>query len=283
MLEEFYYFTRERLTAAHRPRVPHANPLIFERAFCEQYIAASRLSDFRIIQAFVLQRALAGIPAHGEALDVACGPALLLGELARRRPGVRFTGVEISRAMLLLAKEHLGRERIDNVELIEGDMTDLPKVLGERRFDAVTWAFGLNYCPTPEAALATLDAMAALLKPAGSCFVVDLARVKRDETWRWLAEKHDRAHGESFLKETTDSYLAAFSLAEFTQLLQRSRLSGMLSEWSYLFPMLLLAHQQQAVRASPPAPEHLLLPWRERMKYAALQAIFRWTAVRSPL
>ncbi len=272
MFEELYYFTREWLTPSHPPRTPHSASLIFDRVFCEQYVTASLVSDFRIIQAFVLHRALAGIPLHGEALDVACGPGLLLGEFAQQRPGVTFTGLDLSPAMLSLAQHYFERERITNVRLIEGDMTHLAKIFGDRRFDSITWTFGLNYCTTPQQALATLNAMADLLKPGGTFFLVDLARFKREETWRWLSEKHDRAHGERFLKETTDSYLAAFSLNEFTQLLRRSHLSGMFNEWSYFFPMLLIAHNQGSDSSSSERP---LLTWRDRMKYAALRTIFR--------
>lgn len=280
MLEELFYFARERLASGHRERIPHHASLMFDEVFCEQYARATRVSDFRVIQAFVLERVLAGLPRHGEALDVACGPGLLLGEFARRRPGIAFTGLDLSPAMLALAQRHLDDEQISNVRLIEGDMARLPEIFGERRFDAITWTFGLNYCPTPEQALATINAMADLLKPGGAFFLVDLARFKREETWRWFSEKHDRDHGDSFLRETTESYLAAFSLDEFTQLLRRSRFSGLTQEWSHLFPVLLLAHNRGLGRSSP---EPVGLPWRARMKYATLRMVFRARGVRSPL
>ncbi|WP_301100312.1 class I SAM-dependent methyltransferase [Propionivibrio sp.] len=280
MLEELYCFTRERLTTWRQPRVPRRVSWISDEVFCEQYVSACRDSDFRVIQAFVLERVLAGLPQHGEALDVCCGPGLLLGEFARRRPNVAFTGLDVSPAILALAQQHLEQEKITNVRLLEGNMARLPEIFGDRRFDSITWTFGISYCPTSEQALATINAMADLLKPGGFFFLVDLARFKREATRRWFSEKHDRDHGQHFLEETTATYLAAFAPEELTQLLRASRFSGLTQEWSKLCPILLLADNRGSGQTSP---VQIDLPWRERLKYAMLRRILNGAGVRSSL
>ncbi|MBL8394251.1 MAG: methyltransferase domain-containing protein [Candidatus Accumulibacter sp.] len=284
MLEELFHFAREGLSTWHEARVPHRASLIFDEGFCEQYARATHLSDFRVIQAFVLERALAAIPQQGEALDVACGPGLLLGEFARRRPGVAFTGIDLSPAMLDQARRHIEHERIDNVRLLEVDMAHLPEHFAQRSFDAITWTFGLHYCPTAEQALATLNGMADLLRPGGAFFLVDLARFKREDTWRWFSNKYDRAHGDQFFQEIRDSYLASFSRDELADLLRQSRFSGITQEWSYLFPVLLLAHNRRADRTMPTlTSEPIHLPWRQRLKHATLRRLYALSALRSPI
>ncbi|SBT03469.1 putative O-methyltransferase [Candidatus Accumulibacter aalborgensis] len=271
MLDDLFYFFREGLTEWKDERVPHRASLNFDADYCEQYTRASHLSDFRVLLAVVLERALAGVPLHGQALDLACGPGVLLGELAGQRPGMAFVGIDLSRAMLAEAERHIQHEHIANVRLMQGDMAHLPEIFGEQRFDLITWTFGLHYCPTAQQALATLNAAADLLRPGGTFFLVDLVRFKREATRRWFAHKYDREHGDSFFAEIQESYLASFSPTELADLLSKSRLRGMTMEWSRLFPVILFAHNRGVHEISP---VHLDLPWRQRLKRAALRAVF---------
>ncbi len=159
-----------------------------------------------------------------------------------------------------------------------------PEHFAQRSFDAITWTFGLHYCPTAEQALATLNGMADLLRPGGAFFLVDLARFKREDTWRWFSNKYDRAHGDQFFQEIRDSYLASFSRDELADLLRQSRFSGITQEWSYLFPVLLLAHNRRADRTMPTlTSEPIHLPWRQRLKHATLRRLYALSALRSPI
>ncbi len=253
---------------------------MFDADFCDQYARAARFSDFRVLLAFVLERALAGVARQGDALDVACGPGVLLGEFARQRPGMEFVGLDLSPAMIGHAQRHMLDEHIPNVQLICGDMGRLPEIFGPRRFDFITWTFGLHYCPTPEQALATFDGVAHLLRPNGVFFLVDLVRFKKESTRRWFSNKYDRDHGDSFFQEIKESYLASFSPTELISLLRKSCLSGLTLEWSRLFPVLLFAHNRGDCRI-PLAP--MDLPRHQRVKRAALRAVYNLSAGRSAI
>ena len=119
------------------------------------------------------RRALATlVPAPGRLLDLATGTGdLVLGAL-RRFPQVRVTGLDLTPAMLAIARRRVeavgGAAR---VAFVEGDATHLP--FGAAAFDAVTCAFGFRNFPDPAAALAEA---ARVLTPGGTLLVLEFFR-----------------------------------------------------------------------------------------------------------
>ena len=279
MLDDAYYFVREGLTTDRRSRVPHRESLLFDFEFCREYAAAALQSEFCVIEAFVLGQALAGVATEGDALDIGCGPGVLLGELARARPEFKIKGVDVSPPMLALARQHLAVKNIGNVHLMVGDMSELRQLLPNRRFDWITWTFGLHYCASAEQAVSMFDTVAQLLKPGGVFFLADLVRFKREDTLRWFSEKYDRSQGARFYREIVASYRASFSPSEVRVLLKRSRLPGVIIETSPAFPVLLLAYNRRPGGASP---GRMALAPRHRAKCAILRWAFELTSVRSP-
>jgi S-adenosylmethionine-diacylgycerolhomoserine-N-methlytransferase len=101
-------------------------------------------------------------------LELACGTGRNLGMVARRWPGTKLYGVDISREMLRSAEAKLGA----GATLALGDACDLDTAptLGRARFDRVVLSYCLSMIPDWRAAL---DQAAALLAPGGSLHVVD--------------------------------------------------------------------------------------------------------------
>ena len=91
-------------------------------------------------------------------LDVCCGTGLLAAELAARR--YRVTGLDASEAMLARARGLLG----PHAPLVHAELPDL---LLDTTFDAVTCTLdGFTYL-APAALAATVEAIARVLRPAG--------------------------------------------------------------------------------------------------------------------
>lgn len=249
-----------------------------DQTFCAQYESAIHSSDFGVFYAYILERALGSVPQSGSGLDIACGPAILLSEFARRRPDMTFTGVDLSHAMLEQARRNVEKQGLANVRLLYGNMSDLPEILGDETFDWVTCTFSLHYSRDADQALAVLDGVARVLRPGACFFLADLTRFKREVTRQWFANKYDRGVGEEFFREILDSYLASFSLEEFMDLLQQSRLSGGTVEWSCLLPVLVVAHNLHPGRRTR---ERVDLSWLQRLKHGLLRSVLRLSAVRS--
>jgi ubiquinone/menaquinone biosynthesis C-methylase UbiE len=131
--------------------------------------SARRTMDIR-------RRAVAwlALEAGERVLDVACGTGLSFELLARGvgREG-RVVGVELSPAMLALARARVERERLPQVELIEGTMEEARL---EGQFDAVLFHYTHDVLQTPRA----LANIFAHVKPGAR---VVLAGAKHPPAW----------------------------------------------------------------------------------------------------
>jgi ubiquinone/menaquinone biosynthesis C-methylase UbiE/DNA-binding transcriptional ArsR family regulator len=106
-------------------------------------------------------------------LDIGTGTGRVLEMMA---PHIeRGMGIDVSRAMLNMARVKLEQKHIGHCQVRQGDMYDLPKDAGG--FDAITFHQVLHYADDPRAAM--LEAAKAL-SPQGRILVVDFAPHDKD-------------------------------------------------------------------------------------------------------
>lgn len=103
-------------------------------------------------------------------LDVACGTGHATVALAQRLPLGRVTALDFSPAMLARARTKAEAARLTNVELVEGDMQELP---WQQRFDVAVCAFGVFFVEDMDAQLRRI---AATVKPGGRLAITSFAR-----------------------------------------------------------------------------------------------------------
>ncbi len=106
--------------------------------------------------------------AGDSALDVACGPGLLVCALARRVS--HATGIDLTPAMLDEARRTQREQGIDNVSWDCDDVTAMP--YRDQTFDIVTCRFAFHHFPQP---LGVLREMRRVCRPGGCVLVVDSA------------------------------------------------------------------------------------------------------------
>jgi ubiquinone/menaquinone biosynthesis C-methylase UbiE len=154
-----------------------------------------------------------GQRAHGRILEVAIGTGR---NLSCYPPGAAVTGIELSPAMLAIARQHaatLGRD----VDLQEGDAEHL--AYGDATFDTTVRALSLCTTPSPAAAISE---MKRVLVPGGRLLLLDHI----GSTWppiyaaQWLLEQITiRAAGEHFTRRQLPLVQAAgFQLVETERL-----------------------------------------------------------------
>jgi len=123
-----------------------------------------------------LARDIARTAPHGAAvLDVGTGPGVLLAELARLRPDLRLTGVDLSSDMVAAALRNLapfGGRTIVKV----GDAARLP--LDDDSFDLVVSSLSLHHWDAPETAAPEL---ARVLRPDGRVCIYDFGSAPFDQ------------------------------------------------------------------------------------------------------
>lgn len=146
-------------------------------------------------------------------LDLACGPAHQLVQIARLNPEVRFVGLDASPAMLQCAQRTLARDDVSNVELVQGDMMRLSH-LEDACMDGVICTMSLHHLPDQAALRATLQEVRRVLKPQGRFYLMDFGRLKRRSTQRFFAD--DLRQSAQFTEDYFNSLRAAFSVAELS-------------------------------------------------------------------
>jgi ubiquinone/menaquinone biosynthesis C-methylase UbiE len=104
-------------------------------------------------------------------LDVGTGPGVLLVELARRRPDLRLTGVDLSADMIAAAARNLG----DRADVRAADVTDLP--FEDGTFDLVVSSLSLHHWDDPAGAVPEL---ARVLRTGGRVLIYDFPRAPFD-------------------------------------------------------------------------------------------------------
>jgi ubiquinone/menaquinone biosynthesis C-methylase UbiE len=142
---------------------------------------ASRFYDFmarRLLRRLYRRLAadLADVPPQGGAvLDVGTGPGVLLVELAKRRPDLRLSGVDLSADMIAAATRNLapfgGR-----ADAHVGDVAGLP--FPDASFDVVVSSLSLHHWEDPAAAVPEL---ARVLRPGGRVHIYDFRNAPFDK------------------------------------------------------------------------------------------------------
>jgi trans-aconitate methyltransferase len=107
-------------------------------------------------------------PAGSTVLEAGCGVGAQTVTLAARSPQARFTSVDISADSVAEAQRRVDSAGLTNVELLQGDLFDLPFAAGE--FDHVFVCFVLEHLAQP---IAALTALTRLVKPGGGVTVIE--------------------------------------------------------------------------------------------------------------
>jgi ubiquinone/menaquinone biosynthesis C-methylase UbiE len=204
----------ERLSPRELPRVPEPTLIMDDpeqvHAFTQTVQEDGLLAPicfFHALQASPLVR------AGDSVLDLACGPAHQLVQIARLNPEARFVGLDASSTMLERARVTLDQSRIDNVALMSGDMTHLSGI-ADASIDCVLCTMSLHHLVD----LAALARMALqvrrVLKPGGGLYLADFGRLKRASTQHYFAQDRADCQSAQFTKDYFQSMQAAFSVKE---------------------------------------------------------------------
>lgn len=112
--------------------------------------------------------AVADLPPRARVLDVGTGPGWLLVEIARLRPDLYLTGVDLDPAMVEAARRNLAN-RSDRATAAIGEAGKLPA--DDNSFDLVVSSLSLHHWAEPSAGGAEL---ARVLSPGGQIRIYDL-------------------------------------------------------------------------------------------------------------
>jgi len=181
-----------------------------DSAFMESGRDKGRLTHLYVFHAVM---SLPVICSGDTVLDLACGPANQLAQIARLHPRTQFIGIDASRTMLELARGTLESASIDNVSLQLGDITQLQPI-ADASIDCVLCTMSLHHLMDIDALGKAMREVRRVLKPDGGIYIADFGRLKRHATQKFFA--YDRADAQSpqFTDDFLHSMRAAFSADE---------------------------------------------------------------------
>jgi len=172
-------------------------------------------------------------------LDIACGTGDMSIELARAFPQARITGVDLTPAMLEIARRKCAGEA--RVSFVEGDAMALPFGAGDNggsaHFDCATCAWGFRNFPDKAKALSEC---ARVLAPGGTLVVLEFFRPERrilgalTSLWlRMLAPVLAPGRGDAYAY-LRESMRETVSVDEFVALAEKAGFA--LKSRRFLFP-----------------------------------------------
>jgi SAM-dependent methyltransferase len=208
------HLLRERLCWHQQNRVPEPDLVMQDhaqtQAFSEAGETGGALAFLYLYNAIQISSLL---QPGDRVLDLACGPAQQLLQVAQLNPQVNFVGLDASPTMLECAQHALAQAHIHNVELVQGDMTHLDHH-NDASLDAVICTMSLHHLPGPSALATTLREIRRVLKPQGRVYMVDFGRLKLRRSQHFFA--NDLRQSKQFTEDYFNSLRAAFSVQEMT-------------------------------------------------------------------
>lgn len=211
-----FHLIRERIARRPLPRVPEPELIMLDPSKNAAFLEAGSADGFLAFSYFYHALQITSVVLPGDrVLDLACGPASQLVQIARINPDAHFVGLDASADMLDKARTTLERNGIGNVELASGDMTRLAGI-GDASMDCVICTMSLHHLPNLAALSGTMREARRVLKQGGGLYFVDFGRLKRASTQRFFSEDQGDCQSAEFTQDYLNSLKAAFSVDELS-------------------------------------------------------------------
>ena len=237
-------FLREWLGPRSFPREPEPALVMDDPAQVAAYEYAVRI-DGVMAAAYVFHAARISQVVQGcsQVLDLGCGPATQLAQIAALHPQTRFLGIDLSDEMLDRARRQVSKQGLTNVEVRNDSMTQLASV-PDSSVDGVISTMALHHLPTPDDLDACFRQIARILRPGGAIYLADFGRLKSLRSVLYFAYQNARHQPHIFSLDYERSLRAAFEASDFEKVVQR-RLPGRAHLWTtFRVPFLVLVKSE---------------------------------------
>ncbi len=159
--------------------------------------------------AYRMAREVTGVTSSDTALDVACGPGLLafaLASVARR-----VTGLDLTPAMLVKARQLQAERGLHNIDWIGGSADSLP--FGDSAFSLTVSRYTFHHLINPRRALAE---MARVCRPGGRVAVIDTALMpEKADAFNRMEKLRDPSHVRAMTADELTALMVEAGLTDF--------------------------------------------------------------------
>ncbi len=274
-----------RETFARRPldRVPEPELVTTAPDAVSAFAAAGRAGGVLSgVYAFLAEQAGRLIRPGDRVLDLGCGPATLLSDIAGRHPRAAFVGVDLSSEMIERGRRELRTHGRTNVELRVEDMTRLDST-ASGSIDVVLSSMAFHHLAGDADLRRCLAAAARVMKPAAEMFVADFGRLGSARSIDYFVRRAIPAGEDELARDYRASLHAAFTPAELWSSVPAA-LRPRLAVYSTAVSPMMVALRTRGTGGPTPArtangdrneKRSGNLPWRRRLDYWQLRLFFR--------
>jgi ubiquinone/menaquinone biosynthesis C-methylase UbiE len=233
-------FLRELLVARSLPREPEPDLVMDDPQQVAAYAEAGRIdgimaSSYLFHSAHITQV----IQGCRSVLDLGCGPATQLAQIAQFNPETKFKGVDLSDRMLEDAERHVRTLGLSNVGFSQGDITRLENI-GDGSVDAVISTMALHHLPTLKHLDDCFAEIRRVLKPGGAVYLTDFGRLKSLKSVIFFAYMNSQHQPHLFSLDYERSLRAAFLKEDFDSLVDRYFSQAVKVESTFKVPFLVI-------------------------------------------
>jgi len=219
-LKVFKVFIHELLTFERSPRVPEPDLVMDRPEQVEAYSkAGAEGGTMAPVYLFHTAQISHVIRPGDQVVDLACGSANQLAQVARLNPDCHFLGVDLSPRMLDRARALVKEQGLRNCEFKLADITDL-SFLADSHADAVTSTLAFHHLPDAKLLQASFKEAARILKPGGGVYFADLGHLHAESSIDYFGHQYADRQPEIFTEDYLNSLRAAFSMSDFKQAAQ---------------------------------------------------------------
>lgn len=229
---------RESLIKDARPREPEPDLVMEGTEQVDAFAEAGRI-DGVMSASYLFNTARITTTIRGcmTVVDLGCGPATQLAQVAQFNPDVSFIGVDLSPGMLDSARAHVQQVGVDNIRFVQDDFSRLSQI-PDQSADGVISTLALHHLPTDQHLRQCFQQIARILRPGGAVYLVDLGRLKSLKSIIYFAYMNAAHQPHVFSLDYERSLRAAFQREDFEALAREYLAPDVLVYSAFKIPVL---------------------------------------------
>jgi arsenite methyltransferase len=205
---------RELLSQRTLQREPETSLVMVDTQEVQAFVDGSKSNALGATYLFINSHVSQVIHGRRRVLDLGCGPATILCQIAMTNPSINFIGVDLSDTMLEQGHKLIKELGLDNVTLMKADITDLSQ-FADKEFDGVISTFALHHLPTSGHLQNCFKEIHRVLEPGGAVFLIDFGRMKNIKSVIQMAYSDHEDDPYLLTLDKERSMRAAFTLQDF--------------------------------------------------------------------
>ncbi len=231
---------RELMGRRTLPREPEPDLVMQDEEQVQAYSLAGRI-DGVMSAAYLFHSGQASFVIRGarRVVDLGCGPATQLAQIASLNPDSEFVGIDLSPTMLESARSHVAACGLQNVSFSQGDITRLSQ-FSDHSVDAVISTMVLHHLPTREHLATCFHEISRILKPGGAVYLTDFGRLKSLKSVIEFAYMNADRQPHIFSLDYERSLRAAFLYEEFVETAGSCLPDSVRAYSTFLVPLLVI-------------------------------------------